>query len=55
MHPDDEALLAVDPTGAGPGYRQPKKGAKEEQKAGWLMRTLYLSDMQLPKVRHWAS
>jgi hypothetical protein len=48
----DEALLAPDAsatTGAGPGFRPGKP--KSVNKAGWLMRTLYLSDMQLPKVR----
>jgi hypothetical protein len=52
LAPEDAALLAPldTPTmGAGPGFRVGK--AKGQNKAGWLMRTLYLSDMQLPKVR----
>jgi hypothetical protein len=53
LAPEDEALLAPLPqgpaTGVGPGFRPGK--ARAANKAGWLMRTLYLSDMQLPKAR----
>ena len=49
LDPDDEALLAPEPTAAG-SARAAKK-AKLDNNAGWLMRTLYLSDAQLPKVR----
>ena len=53
LHPADEALLAPltsgPPIGSGPGFRPGK--SKPTAKAGWLMRTLYLSDSQLPKVR----
>ena len=52
LHPADEALLAPltsgPPVGSGPGFRPGK--SKPTAKAGWLMRTLYLSDSQLPKV-----
>ncbi len=51
LDPEDEALIAPDTAATGPGFRQVNKGKKTDQKAGWLMRTLYLSDMQLPKVR----
>ncbi len=54
LHPADEALLAPltsgPPLGSGPGFRPGK--SKPTAKAGWLMRTLYLSDSQLPKVRN---
>ena len=53
LDPADEALLAPLDTGlplsSGPGFRVGKH--KGKNKAGWFMRTLYLSDMQLPKVR----
>lgn len=53
LHPKDEALLAPlssgPAPGQGPGFRPGK--SKPTAKAGWLMRTLYLSDSQLPKVR----
>ena len=49
LEPEDEALLAPEPTAAG-SARAAKK-AKLDNNAGWLMRTLYLSDAQLPKVR----
>jgi hypothetical protein len=51
LHPADEALLTGGAANelAGPGRaRKPKPAVG---KAGWLMRTLYLSDTQLPKVR----
>ena len=49
---EDEALLAPAAgaaAGAGPGFRTAK--SKADAKAGWLMRTIYLSAQELPTVR----
>ena len=51
LDPEDEALLAAEPGTGGTGGRTAKR-AKMDNNAGWLMRTLYLSDAQLPKVCH---
>lgn len=49
LEPEDEALLVPEPGTGGTGGRTAKK-AKMDNNAGWLMRTLYLSDAQLPKA-----
>jgi RNA polymerase II-associated factor 1 len=49
LDPEDEALLVPEPGTGGAGGRTAKK-AKMDNNAGWLMRTLYLSDAQLPKA-----
>ena len=49
LDPEDEALLVAEPGTGGTGGRNAKR-AKMDNNAGWLMRTLYLSDAQLPKV-----
>jgi len=51
LDPEDEALLAPNAAAAaaGPGFRSAK--AKGDAKAGWLMRTIYLSAQELPTAR----